>query len=177
MTSKALFCGEKMKDSLIAALLAAIVLLKLVDVVADTGLNLPFWHLAQEWTLLVLSFLGCIYLVFDIRRRTRANRELRASLSLSEDKLASLGSELRRARHIHGEAIRRQFDAWQLTASEQEVAMLLLKGLSLREIAALRETREKTVRQQASNIYSKSSLEGRHALAAWFLEDLLLPNA
>lgn len=177
MTSKALFFGEKMKDSLIATLLASIVLLKLMDVVADTGLNLPFWHLAQEWALLALSFLGCIYLVFDIRRRTQAQQELRASLSLSEDKLTSLSSELRRARHIHGAAIRSQFDAWQLTVSEKEVAMLLLKGLSLREIAALRDTREKTVRQQASTVYSKSNLEGRHALAAWFLEDLLLPSA
>ena len=55
--------------------------------------------------------------------------------------------------------------------------MLLLKGLSFREIAAVRQTREKTVRQQASAIYGKSGLEGRHEFAAWFLEDFLVENA
>lgn len=162
-----------MKDLLIALLLGAIVMLKLLDVIADTGLNLPFWHLAQEWVLLLLSLAGCMYLIVDIRRRTREQRQLRQSLNLSEERLATLGQELREARHRHGEAIRAQFAAWQLTASEQEVAMLLLKGLSLREIAGVRDTREKTVRQQASNIYGKSGLEGRHAFAAWFLEDVL----
>ena len=50
---------------------------------------------------------------------------------------------------------------------------LLLKGLSIKEIASLRETHEKTVRQHASAIYRKAELPGRHAFAAWFLEDLL----
>lgn len=162
-----------MKDLLIAVLLGSIVLLKLVDVIADTELALPFWHLAQEWALLLLSLAGCIYLIVDIRRRTSTQQELAQSLSLSEERLAMLSEELREARHRHGVAIRSQFAAWQLTVSEQEVAMLILKGLSLREIAGLRDTREKTVRQQASNIYTKSGLEGRHALAAWFLEDML----
>ena len=165
-----------MKDLIIALLLGVIVLLKLVDVIADTGLALPFWHLAQEWLLLLLSLAGCSYLIVDMRRRTREQRALATSLSLSEERLQSLDSELREARHRHGEAVRRQFEAWQLTVSEQEVAMLLLKGLSLREIAGVRETREKTVRQQASSIYAKSGLEGRHALAAWFLEDVLFKS-
>ncbi len=49
-------------------------------------------------------------------------------------------------------------------------------GVMLKEIAAVRDTREKTVRQQASAIYDKSGLEGRHALAAWFLEDFIAPD-
>lgn len=60
-----------------------------------------------------------------------------------------------------------------LTLSEQEVAMLLLKGLSFKEISAVRNTKEKTIRQQASSIYSKSNVEGRHEFAAWFLEDFM----
>jgi DNA-binding NarL/FixJ family response regulator len=80
---------------------------------------------------------------------------------------------MRSARREYSEMIRRQFDAWNLTASEQQVALLLLKGLSFKEIAAVRDTREKTVRQQASTIYAKSGVDGRHAFAAWFLEDFL----
>ena len=49
----------------------------------------------------------------------------------------------------------------------------LLKGLSFDEIATVRDTKEKTVRQQATAIYRKSGLNGRHEFAAWFFEDFL----
>ncbi|RPH96195.1 MAG: helix-turn-helix transcriptional regulator [Lysobacterales bacterium] len=74
-------------------------------------------------------------------------------------------------------AIQHQFEEWKLTAAESEVALLLLKGLSLKEIAALRATSERTVREQARSVYRKADLGGRSALSAWFLEDLLLPPA
>jgi DNA-binding CsgD family transcriptional regulator len=74
-----------------------------------------------------------------------------------------------------GAAIDAQFDRWGLTAAEREVAMLMLKGLSHKEIAAVREASERTVRQQARAIYAKANLSGRAALSAFFLEDLLLP--
>ncbi len=165
-----------MKDLLIALLLGTITLLKLVDVLHDTGLALPTSHLVQEWVLLLLSLGGCIYLILDVQRRTRQQRALATSLTLSEERLRSLSDELREARRRHGAAMRQQFEDWRLSGSEQEVALLLLKGLSLKEVAAIRDTREKTVRQQASSIYAKSGLEGRHALAAWFLEDVLFPG-
>ena len=72
--------------------------------------------------------------------------------------------------------IDRQFVEWELTHSEKEVAMLLLKGLSHKEIAEIRSTSEKTARQQAAQIYEKAKLEGRAQLSAFFLEDLLLPK-
>lgn len=77
------------------------------------------------------------------------------------------------ARRQYSQVIHDQFELWQLTQSEQNVAMLLLKGLSFKEISAVRETKEKTVRQQASTIYNKSGVEGRHDFAAWFLEDFI----
>ena len=55
--------------------------------------------------------------------------------------------------------------------------MLLLKGLSHKEIAAIRNVGEATVRQQAGSIYRKAGLEGRRDLAAFFLEDLLGPRS
>ena len=69
-------------------------------------------------------------------------------------------------------AIEAQFTAWHLTAAEADVAGLLLKGASLREIAGLRRTSEATIRQQAQNVYRKSGLGTRSELAAYFLEDL-----
>jgi DNA-binding CsgD family transcriptional regulator len=74
-----------------------------------------------------------------------------------------------------GEAIDAQFSRWNLTEAEREVALLLLKGLSLKEIAAVRATSERTIRAQARSLYSKAGLTGRAALSAFFLEDLLAP--
>jgi DNA-binding CsgD family transcriptional regulator len=74
-----------------------------------------------------------------------------------------------------GEAIDAQFARWNLTEAEREVALLLLKGLSTKEIAAVRAGSERTVREHARAIYSKAGLTGRAALSAFFLEDLLAP--
>ena len=73
-------------------------------------------------------------------------------------------------------AIDEQLTIWNLTHAEKEVALLLLKGLSHKEVAELRNSAEKTVRQQSSTIYHKSGLSGRNELAAFFLEDLMLPQ-
>jgi DNA-binding NarL/FixJ family response regulator len=74
-----------------------------------------------------------------------------------------------------GEAIDRQFLAWKLTEAERDVGLLILKGMSLKEIAAVRVTSERTIRAQAQSIYAKAGLSGRAALSAFFLEDLLAP--
>jgi DNA-binding CsgD family transcriptional regulator len=74
-----------------------------------------------------------------------------------------------------GEAIDAQFTRWNLTDAEREVALLLLKGLSTKEIAAVRAGSERTVREHARAIYAKAGLTGRAALSAFFLEDLLAP--
>jgi DNA-binding NarL/FixJ family response regulator len=63
--------------------------------------------------------------------------------------------------------------AWKLSAAEKEIGMLLLKGLSLREIAEVRGTSERTVRQQSLAIYSKAAVAGRAELSAFFMEDFL----
>ncbi len=75
-----------------------------------------------------------------------------------------------------GAAIDAQFEKWALTPAERDIALLQLKGLRHKEIAELRHTSERTVRQQALAVYRKAGLGGRTDLAAFFLEDLLLPS-
>ena len=72
-------------------------------------------------------------------------------------------------------AIENQLESWCLTGAEKEVALFLLKGYSLKDISLLRSTGERTVRQQASSVYSKAGLANRAELSAFFLEDFLLP--
>jgi len=87
---------------------------------------------------------------------------------LAKSQLSDMSQQLRNAKTQYLEAVEKQFDDWQLTPSEKEVALFLLKGLSSQEIAEARNTKEKTVRQQACSVYSKSGLEGHYALTAWF---------
>jgi DNA-binding NarL/FixJ family response regulator len=72
--------------------------------------------------------------------------------------------------------IDREFTKWDLTEAERSVALMLLMGLSHREIATRRGTCEGTVRQQALAVYRKAGLSGRSSLSAFFLEELVLPG-
>jgi tripartite-type tricarboxylate transporter receptor subunit TctC/DNA-binding CsgD family transcriptional regulator len=69
------------------------------------------------------------------------------------------------------ELMDRQFDEWGLTVAERDVALLMLKGLRHKEIADLRGTTERTVRQQATMMYKKAGINSRSDLAAFFLFD------
>jgi DNA-binding CsgD family transcriptional regulator len=72
--------------------------------------------------------------------------------------------------------IANQFRQWGMTAAEQEIGLLISKGLNHKEIAALRGTGEATVRQQAQAMYRKADLPGKTAFSAYFLEDLFAPD-
>jgi len=74
-----------------------------------------------------------------------------------------------------GAAIESRFNAWGLTPAESEVALNLLKGRSHKEIAYGTQRSERTVRQHAVAVYQKSGLRGRAELAAFFLDDVMLP--
>jgi DNA-binding NarL/FixJ family response regulator len=70
-------------------------------------------------------------------------------------------------------AIADQFDTWRFTPAEKDIASLILKGCTHKQIAGLRRSSESTVRQHAQSIYRKSGLENRSELAAYFLDAIL----
>lgn len=162
-----------MKDVIITIVLAIIMLLNFLDVLTDISLGVPLWHIIQESLIVLASGLGAVYLLFEIRRRASDIKQLKVNLEYSNQEFDHISNEMKNARSKYGEVIANQFEQWQLTKSERDVAMLLLKGLSFREISGVRETKEKTVRQQASNIYEKAKVEGRHEFSAWFFEDFI----
>ena len=77
-------------------------------------------------------------------------------------------------KHLN-DLIHEEFNRWKLTKTEQEIAIMLIKGFSMQEIAEFRNVKEKSVRQQATGIYSKSRLGNRYELTSHFIEDLLAP--
>ncbi|MBB1425266.1 MULTISPECIES: helix-turn-helix transcriptional regulator [Shewanella] len=162
-----------MKDVVIISLLGLNILFKLFDTIADAQFGAPELHILLEIMLILLTAIGTIYLSYDLVRRSREMKQLAKQLINADKKIDNLSSHMRSARQEYSKAVSIQFHTWSFTKSEQQVAFLLLKGLSFKEIAEVRQTKEKTVRQQASSIYGKATVDGRHTFCAWFMEDFI----
>ena len=80
---------------------------------------------------------------------------------------------LRRASGAFMDILEERFSEWGLTASERDVALFAVKGLSTAEIAALRSTSEGTVKAQTNAIYRKAGVSGRPQLLSVFIDDLM----
>ena len=146
------------------------------EIVSEFAVGETFSEMADDLMRFLLSATVLAVFSYGYRTQQKELRKLRKQLSGFSGGLSRLEPKTERIASQYRSVMQRQFEAWQLTASEQDVVILMLKGLTFREIAELRETREKTVRQQASTIYRKAGVGSRNELAAWFLEDLLTPG-
>lgn len=131
--------------------------------------------MADDMIRVFMSVLVTVVLAREYFLQYRALRSTTEQLSSTRSQLALMDSKQQELAGAYRDIMYKQFDAWGLTASERDIVLLMLKGLSFKEIADLRQTREKTVRQQASTVYRKAGLNSRNELAAWFFEDLLEP--
>ena len=162
-----------MKDKILATCLLLIMTLNIMDVLTDITLEVPLWHIIEEIVIVLLSGALAGFIMYDMHMRTKRLRHLTSSLNEAESKVHKITERFKEARREYFEIIQQQFDDWNLSQSEKEVALLMLKGLNFQEISTIRNTKVKTARHQASSIYSKSGLEGRHELSAWFIEDFI----
>lgn len=148
-----------------------------IEIVSEFAAGETLHSMADDLSRFALSALMLAIFIFEFVAQRQALGELRGQLNSARGQLARLDNKTQKLASQYREVMQKQFDAWQLTASEQDVVIGLLKGLSFREIAELRQTREKTVRQQASSVYRKAGVASRNELAAWFFEDMLDPPA
>ena len=161
----------------LAVLLIAIAVLGLVDLILDAPRRWLTFHTSVEFGLITLCLGSASYLGRSWHRSERSLRQVR---EVAEERGQERDAWRSRAESILrglGEAIDTQLDAWGLTPTEKETALFLLKGYSHKEAARVGHRSERTVRQHAVQVYRKSGLAGRAELAAFFLEDLLLPPA
>ncbi len=161
----------------IATALLVVAVLTISDLIEDGYEGVSWQHVAVEGLIIFVSAVVGIYLFNKSFNRFHSHTAKLTSKILAAREDAKHWKE-KTANVMSGLsiAIDNQFSNWGLTAAEKEVGLLLLKGLSHKEIANIRQTSEKTVRQQATSVYSKANLEGRAQLSAFFLEDLLLPT-
>jgi DNA-binding CsgD family transcriptional regulator len=156
--------------------LAAIAVLLVVDLFADAA-GTSALHVAVELAATALAVVTAVRLwrrwLLARRALEGAVDDLSGRLRVATADASRWRAEAREALQGLGAAIERQCNRWQLTEAERVVAVLLLKGLSMKEVADIRGTTERTVRQQSLSVYKKAGLSGRAELSAFFLEDLL----
>lgn len=159
------------RRSVLAAitLFAVVALLIFWDLIIDYKEGASWEHTGIELLVLLVATGGIGFLW---RQLNRTRTDLAEAL-VEAEQWRSENRELMRGLGI---AIENQFTRWQLTKAEAEVGLLLLKGLSHKEIAEVRQTSERTTREQARAVYRKSGLSSRTSLSSFFLEDLLLPQ-
>ena len=153
-------------------------LLVLLEIVTETD-EVEFADILVDGLGMLLMVATTVGLAL-LFHRMQTQHEEKLDLIRSLDVARAEGTEWRRKAQAHLEGLRSEMDAqferWTMSTAEREVGMLILKGLSHKEIARLRGTTEATVRQQAQSIYQKSGLPGKTAFSAYFLEDLITPN-
>lgn len=144
-------------------LLIVIALLVGTDLVLDAIAGAGWKHVVWEGVVLVLAVGGAVGLIVSLRRSRKVVRELSERLTSTRADAERWRSDAQDLLRGLGEAIDRQFERWELTPAEREVAMELLKGLGHKQIAYLRQTSERTVRQQAHACSQRSSERSCHS--------------
>lgn len=133
-------------------------------------------HIIHEVILCAVAMIILTSMIISSFRTNRLLKKLQLELVETKQSNQLWKKKSHDAAVNFSRMIEQQFEEWNLSPSEKEISFLLIKGLSMKEIAHLRETQEKTVRIQATTIYKKSGLSGRQELAAFFLEDILTLN-
>jgi len=161
------------KEAILVLIFFIVAIASGADLRADLSQGATLSHVAKEAVIVSISLLAMTWLLLGLRQQKQ-------EISLLQQELKDMGNlqiqprkYVLEGRKTLGNVVSQQFSEWKLTASEVDVGWLLLKGLSLKEIAIVRNTLEKTVRQQASAIYKKANVTGRHSFSAWFIEDIL----
>jgi DNA-binding CsgD family transcriptional regulator len=137
--------------------------LLILDVVSEIyGIGFDFYydyHIEMETIAVFALGIALIFIGANFWRILQENRGYRAMAGLASGEFIKV---------VDG-----KFDDWELSESEREVAYLLIKGLSIQEMADVRDTKPGTIKSQGNAIYRKAGIKGRNELVAYFVEDLL----
>jgi DNA-binding CsgD family transcriptional regulator len=119
------------------------------------------WVLHEIFTLMTLVGL-CVGMFFIAR-----------SYRLSAKNTQYLVRQLDSARGAFQEGLDSYFEQWGLSEAEKEIALFTIKGMTISEIATIRETKQSTIKTQSSAIYKKAGVSSRSQLVSLLIEELL----
>ena len=151
----------KIQSYLSVGVLITAILFFAYDIISDLSIG------SDSYSHIIVEIIVCLAITLVLFQEIKRVATLNNVVQIEKEKTARLSGEL-------FNVMNKQFADWKLSPTEHDVALLLIKGLSMKEIAEVRQVKEKTVRQQATQIYAKSGYAGRHELAAHFIEDLIL---
>ena len=161
---------------LLAVVLVVIIVGGTIDLVLDAPTDWLSFHVLFELGMIVAALVSATALWLGWWRSRQAVVAMARSLEERQAERDAWRANAEKALDGLGRAIDRQFDVWGLTPAEREVALLILKGHGHKQIAGLTGRSERTVRQHAVTVYGKAGLGSRAELAAFFLQDLMLPS-
>lgn len=130
----------------------------LASVLGMTPISWQFYELIELGAALGLM-LGTVLGVMVLRRTMARNMAMR--------------DQLRLASGAFREVMEERFAEWALTPAERDVALFAIKGMSIQEIAGLRQVSEGTIKAQTNSIYRKAGVGGRTQLLSVFIEELM----
>ena len=157
---------QKLGTSKKVAITAAIVILQLLvifDLFYDYSHGASVPHLVFDQVLVLVLAIVIGIMIPGI------NREL-FKFASKADEYKLYKEKIRSSVYSYIESM---FEKWALSKTEREIALLILKGLSFKDIAELRTCSEVTIRQQAGNIYKKSGLKNKSEFFSFFIDDFL----
>ncbi len=130
------------------------------DVVHDLQEPLAdLWHFVPEAMASLALFIGIgfevVYLLHLLQRKASLERSVGMASAQLQDVIQS------------------HFDSWKLTASERDVAALMIKGLSIAEIASVRGSADGTVKAHLNAIYRKSNARNRAEVLSHIMDAII----
>lgn len=123
--------------------------------------------------MFLISGLVVSLIIIDYRAQQQALGKLQGQLESARGQLKTLDASSTRIASQYREVMQKQFNEWQLTTSEQDVVLGLLKGLSVREAAETQRHPRENRSSTSGKRVSKAGAAGRHELTTWFFEDKL----
>ncbi|CAN0602842.1 unnamed protein product, partial [Ectocarpus sp. 12 AP-2014] len=134
-----------------------------LDVVGDMTGRTWIMHIGESDTLeYLITVVLAVSLLFT-------GKQLLALLTRQK----RLEQQMQIASGAFAELLEAHFDDWALTPSERDVALMAIKGLSIADMARLRETRDGTIKAQCNAVYRKAGVTGRPQLLSVFIEELM----
>lgn len=150
-----------------AVLLACMVFFG-VDVVADVALH--------GFSLAPYSSAELVHLGFEmlaVGGLGYAVVALRAHHRLLRSEAASSRETIQLLRGHFDQVLGRKFPQWGLTAAERDVTLLIIRGLSIADIAAARSTAQGTIKAQSTSIFRKVGVASKAELMSVIVDEFI----
>jgi DNA-binding CsgD family transcriptional regulator len=134
------------------------------DIVEHVLGNVPYnagelFHLIFE----MLAVVGLGYAVITLRAYLRV---IQSEAERSRETIHML-------RGNFDEVLRDKFEDWGLTTAERDVTLLIIRGLSVADIAAARNTAPGTIKAQSTSIFRKIGVGSKTELMSAIIDEFL----